>query len=178
MGVCVYGGVRERLTSAGSSTDPCSSGRRDLVLQKQFQRQGKIVANIPVTAGACYTHSVLYIGDLHTHRHTYKIHTHIHTRMLALVLHSLLFHSVFLWGNCWFQTGSIKDETTFALVSLWCWETYLQPLLLVAACIDMHHTRCSVLAGKTTVRFSHASSLWTNRRTLASNHKTVWDMYI
>ena len=71
------------------------------------------------------------------------MHTHCDFGSCSLVL-----HSVFLSGNCWFQTGSIKDETTFALISLWCLETYLQSVLLAAACIDMHHAQCSVLAGK------------------------------
>lgn len=76
------------------------------------------------------------------------MHTHTCTHTLSLVLRSLVLHSVFLWGNCWFQTGSIKDETTFALVSLWCREAYLQPALLVTAHIDMRRAQCTVLAGK------------------------------
>lgn len=160
------GVASERLTSTGNSTAPCLSDRRDLGPHKQFQRQGKIVANRQLHCwGRLYTHKLYTCMIIHAQNPQ--------THTLALVL-----HSVFLWGNCWFQTGSIKDETTFALVSLWCSETYLQPVLLVTACIDMRHAQCSVLAGKTTMCFSHVSPLWTNRRTLASNRSAVWDMCV
>lgn len=159
----LLGAITQGNHQCSSSTAPCLSGHRDLVLHKHFQRHGKTFANSPV---AWY-----YNGPYMSYAH---INTHTHRQSWFFTL----WFSVFLWGNCCFQTGSIKDETTFALISLRCGETYLQPVLLVTARIDMHRARCSVLAGKTTMYFSHASSLWTHRRTLASNHKTVWDMYI
>lgn len=44
-------------------------------------------------------------------------------------------------------------------------------VIRLLACIDMRRAQCSVLACSTTARFSHASSLRTNRRTLASNQQ-------
>lgn len=161
----LLGAITQGNHQCSSSTALCLSGHGDLVLNKHFQRHGKTAANSPVT---CH------------YNRPYMSYTHIKTftNTLTQSWFFTLWFSVFLWGNCCFQTGSIKDETTFALVSLRCGETYLQPVLLVTARIDMHHACCNVLAGKTTMYLSHASSLWTNRRTLASNHKTVWDMYI
>ena len=147
------GGASAGPTSAGNSTAPCLSHRRDVGPHKQFQRRGEQTAQFRGWATALYTHAIR--AHINT-RVSERTHTHCDFGSCSLVL-----HSVFLWGNCWFQTGSIKDETTFALGSLWCWETYLQPALLAAARIDMHHAKCSVLAGETTVRLSHASSLRT-----------------
>lgn len=161
----LLGAITQGNHQCSSSTASCLSGHRDLVLHKHFQRHGKTFANSPV---AWY-----YNGPCMSYAHITTF-THIHTHRLGF---SLFGSQFFLWGNCCFQTGSIKDETTFALISLRCRETYLQPVLLVTARIDMHRARCNVLAAKTTMFFSHASSLWTHRRTLASNHKTVWDMF-
>lgn len=42
----------------------------------------------------------------------------------------------------------------------------------------MRQAQCSVLAGETTVHFSHASSLWTNYALWPHTLSVVWDMYV
>lgn len=160
----LLGAITQGNHQCSSSTAPCLSGHGDLVLKKHFQRHGKTAANNPVTWN--YNGPYMTYTHIKTFTNTHRVLV-FHSLVSSLSLRQLLLSNRIYkrWNNLCTHLPQMLGDIPAASAISYCSYWYAA-------------SRWSVLASKTTMYFSYASSLWTNRRTLASNHKTVWDMYI